>query len=43
MVVEASPLGRMMGHVYLRVALLGVPTQLFDTEPGALSWLEGFL
>jgi hypothetical protein len=38
-VVEGSPLGRMMGNVYLRVANIGVPVRLFDKEPRALAWL----
>jgi hypothetical protein len=39
LLVETNPLGRMMGNVYLRVANLGVPTQVFDREPKALAWL----
>jgi hypothetical protein len=39
LVVEASPLGRMIGNVYLRVARLGIPTQLFTDEGEALEWL----
>jgi hypothetical protein len=38
--VEISPLGRMMGNVYLRVANLTVPTRVFDREPKALTWLH---
>jgi hypothetical protein len=40
LLVEASPLGRMMGNVYLRVARPGIPTQLFTSESGALAWLR---
>src|SRR4029079_1011635 len=40
LVVELSPLGRMMGNVYLRVATLGVPTRLFHREDRALAWLQ---
>jgi hypothetical protein len=42
LLVEASPLGRMMGNVYLRVARPGIPTQLFGEEGRALEWLGGF-
>jgi hypothetical protein len=40
LLVEASPLGRMMGNVYLRVARPGIPTQLFTSESSALDWLR---
>jgi hypothetical protein len=39
MLVEASPLGRIMGNVYLRVARPGIPTQLFSDEARAVEWL----
>ena len=39
LLVEASPLGRMMGNVYLRIARPGIPTQLFSDEARALEWL----
>jgi hypothetical protein len=38
--VEISPLGRMMGNVYLRVANITVPTRIFEREPKALAWLH---
>ena len=41
MLVEASPFGRMMGNVYLRVARPGIPTKLFHDEQEALRWLRG--
>jgi len=41
LLVEASPFGRMMGNVYLRVARLGIPTQLFSDEARAVEWLTG--
>lgn len=41
LLVEASPLGRMMGNVYLRIARPGIPTQLFADEADALEWLRG--
>jgi hypothetical protein len=40
LVVEASPLGRMMGNVYLRVARLDLPTRVFPSEDKALAWLR---
>ena len=43
LLVEASPFGRMMGNVYLRVARPGIPTQLFSDETQALEWLNGHL
>ena len=42
MIVEASPLGRMMGNVYLRVARPGIPTRLFSDEAQAVAWLSRF-
>jgi hypothetical protein len=42
LLVEASPLGRMIGNVYLRIARPGVPTQLFTGETEALEWLSDF-
>jgi hypothetical protein len=43
LVVEATPFGRIMGNIYLRVARPGVPTRLFANEAGALAWLQTFL
>jgi len=40
LVVESSPLGRIMGNVYLRVARLSVPTRVFAREDKALAWLR---
>ena len=37
--VESSPLGRMMGNLYLRVASAGIPMQLFVEETRAVEWL----
>jgi hypothetical protein len=42
-VVEATPFGRMMGNIYLRVARPGVPTRLFPDEGSALAWLRSFV
>ncbi len=41
LLVEGSPLGRMLGNVYLRVARPGIPTQLFADEARAVEWLHG--
>ena len=41
LLVDASPLGRMMGNVYLRIARPGIPTQLFADEARATAWLNG--
>ena len=42
LLVEASPFGRMMGNVYLRVARPGIPTQLFAEEAKAITWLTDY-
>jgi hypothetical protein len=41
LLIDASPFGRMMGNVYLRVARPGIPTHLFADEPRAVDWLKG--
>jgi hypothetical protein len=43
LLVDASPFGRMMGNVYLRIARPGIPTQLFAEETQALKWLTDYL
>src|SRR5262245_21283174 len=43
LLVEGSPLGPMMGNVYLRVARPGIPTRVFVDEPKAQGWLKGYL
>lgn len=43
LLVEASPLGTMMGNVYFRVARPGIPTHLFTDEARAVQWLKGYL
>ena len=43
LLIESSPLGLMMGNVYLRVARPGVPTQLFQNEARAIEWLSRYL
>ena len=40
LLVEASPLGRTMGNLYLRIARPGVPTRLFSDENAAMTWLR---
>jgi len=42
LLIEASPFGRMMGNVYLRIARPGIPTQLFADEPQAVKWLMNY-
>lgn len=39
LVVEASPLGRVMGNLYLRIARPGLPTRLFTDQRAAVAWL----
>jgi hypothetical protein len=41
--IDGSPLGRMTGNVYFRIARPGIPTQLFTHEPRAIAWLKGYL
>ena len=43
LLVEASPLGRMMGNLYFRVARPGIPMHLFTDETRAIGWLRGYL
>ena len=40
LLIEVSPLGRMMGNVYLRIARPGIPTRLFTEQQSAVAWLE---
>ena len=40
MLIEASPLGRMMGNAYLRIVQPGPRTRLFTSEPLAIAWLR---
>jgi hypothetical protein len=42
LLIEASPLGRMMGNVFLKIARPGIPTKLFTDEPAAIAWLRTF-
>ena len=40
LLIHASPLGRMIGNVYLRVANTAIPTRLFTNEDSAIEWLR---
>jgi hypothetical protein len=40
LLVEATPFGRTVGNIYLRVARAGIPTRLFANEGDALAWLR---
>ena len=40
MLVRATPLGRTMGNVYLKIARPAIPTKLFAQESKALAWLR---
>jgi len=40
LLVDASPLGRVMGNLYIRIARPGIPTRLFTDEEVAMSWLR---
>jgi len=42
LLIDASPFGRMMGNVYLRIARPGIPTALFSEEPLAVAWLARY-
>jgi hypothetical protein len=42
-IVEASPFGRVMGDIYLRVARPGIPTRVFQDEAAAHAWLRTFV
>jgi hypothetical protein len=39
LLIDASPLGRMMGNVYFSVARLPMPMKMFVDEEAALDWL----
>lgn len=40
LLIEANPLGRMIGNVYLHIANTVIPTRLFTDERLALKWLK---
>jgi hypothetical protein len=42
LLVDASPLGRMMGNVYFRIARPGIPTRLFTDGGEARAWLGDY-
>jgi len=39
LLIDSSPLGKMMGNVYFRVARPGIPTRLFTQVAQAHEWL----
>lgn len=41
LLVDASPLGIMMGNIYFKVARLSVPSKLFTDETDCVNWLLG--
>ncbi len=41
--VEGNLFGRMIGNIYLRIAALALPTQLFSDEETALVWLRRYV
>jgi len=43
LLVEASPLGQMIGNLYFRIARPGIPTRLFTAEAPAVEWLKGYI
>lgn len=43
LLLHASPLGRMMGNVYMKIARHDVPTKLFTEEVKAIEWLSTYL
>ncbi len=42
LLIDASPLGKMMGNVYFRVARPGIPTKLFTQVAQAHEWLASY-
>jgi len=42
LVIDSTPLGRMVGNVYFRVAHLDLPKQLFAHESEATKWLTPY-
>lgn len=42
LLVDGSPLGRMMGNIYFRVARPGIPTRLFTQPAQAHEWLAAY-
>jgi len=43
MLLDISPLGQMMGNLYMRVAKPGIPTHLSTSEDEAIRWLQKFI
>lgn len=42
LLVDSSPLGVIMGNVYLRIARPGIPTRIFSDEAQAKAWLSTY-
>lgn len=40
LLVDASPVGRVMGNLYIRIARPGLPTRIFTDEDTAMIWLR---
>ena len=40
LLVQMNPLGQVLGNIYLRVARLDMPTQIFQQEAKAVAWLR---
>ncbi len=40
LLIDTSPLGRMMGNVYFSIARLPMPMKMFVKEASALEWLD---
>jgi hypothetical protein len=43
MIVDITPLGQMLGNLYMKVAKPGIPTRLETSEASAVEWLKGFV
>jgi hypothetical protein len=42
LLIDSTPLGKMMGNVYFRVARPGIPTRLFTQAAQAHEWLATY-
>jgi hypothetical protein len=42
MLLDITPLGRMMGNLYMKVAKPGIPTHLSEDEAEAVNWLQQY-
>ena len=41
--IVGTPLGRMMGNLFISLGKPLFPTRLFDNEASALAWLQAFV